>query len=102
MQVLCNCGPATVLAILYIFDCGIGELPVDFSESYHASWLAMGVLGTFAAACGDTWSSELGSVVSSQPVLITTLKPVPRGQYEIHGREERFCARVYDVLSSLF
>jgi uncharacterized membrane protein len=80
IQVLCNCGPATLLAILYILDCGLGELPIDFNDNYHASWLAMGVLGTFAAACGDTLSSELGSVISSQPYLITTLKPVPRGE----------------------
>ncbi|XKL65767.1 hypothetical protein PGB90_009187 [Kerria lacca] len=80
VQVLCNCGPAALLAIIYILDCGSGEIPVDFDSNYHASWLSMSILGTFAAACGDTWSSELGSVIrSAQPVLITNFKPVPRG-----------------------
>lgn len=38
--------------------------------------------GSFAAACGDTWSSELGSVMSNkQPVLITNFKTVPKGNY---------------------
>ncbi|XP_065200158.1 transmembrane protein 19 [Planococcus citri] len=80
VQVLCNGGAPTFMAVLYIIDCGVGETPIDFDNSYHASMISMAVLGSFAAACGDTWSSELGSVIqSAQPVLITNLKPVPRG-----------------------
>ena len=40
----------------------------------------MAVLGAVACCNGDTWASELGSVLTnSQPVLITSLRPVPRG-----------------------
>lgn len=49
IQVLCNCGPATLIAIMYMLDCGIGELPLDFNLNYHASWLSMGVLGNYFA-----------------------------------------------------
>lgn len=100
----------TLLAVIYILDCGVGETPIDFENNYHASMISMGVLGkylfikrenyisviifydcwlfvylgSFAAACGDTWSSELGSVIrTAQPVLITNLKPVPRGEMNL-------------------
>ena len=36
--------------------------------------------GSLACCNGDTWASELGSVLSSSPPrLITTLQPVPKG-----------------------
>jgi hypothetical protein len=41
-----------------------------------ASLMAIGVLSCCA---GDTWAIEVGSVVSSTPILITTLKRVPPG-----------------------
>lgn len=80
VQVLCNGGVATELAILYMIDRGCGELPVDFARNYSATWLAMGILGALSCSCGDTLASELGTVVgSSKPRLITNLEVVPKG-----------------------
>lgn len=44
IQVLCNGGMATQLAILYLLDCGSGEHPINFSEDYRSSWLGIAVL----------------------------------------------------------
>ena len=80
LQVLCNGGMALELSLLYLLDVGSADLPVDFRSDYRASWLSVAVLGAVACCNGDTWASELGSVLtSSQPVLITTLRSVPRG-----------------------
>lgn len=80
LQVLCNGGMATELSLLYLLDVGSADLPVDFRHHYRASWLGMGILGALACCNGDTWASELGSVLSkNDPILITTLKKVPRG-----------------------
>lgn len=45
IQVLCNGGMATQLALLYILDVGCGELPIDFKRFYRPSWLSIGILG---------------------------------------------------------
>ena len=68
------------LALLYLLDCGSGERPIDFLTQYRCSWLGVGILGAFACCNGDTWASEIGSVVGSgDPFLITSRKRVPRG-----------------------
>jgi len=80
LQVICNGGMAFELALLYLLDIGSMDLPVDFRHHYRASWLEVAVLGAIACCNGDTWASELGSVLSrADPFLITTFKPVPRG-----------------------
>jgi len=80
LQVLCNGGMATELSLLYLLDIGSSDLPVDFRQHYRASWLGCAVLGALSCCNGDTWASELGSVLArGQPVLITTLQRVPRG-----------------------
>ncbi|XP_012282478.1 transmembrane protein 19 isoform X1 [Orussus abietinus] len=80
IQVLCNGGMATQLALLYLLDIGYGERPIDFDKDYRNSWLSIGILGATACCNGDTWASELGTVVgSSDPFLITSRKRVPRG-----------------------
>ncbi|OAD58671.1 Transmembrane protein 19, partial [Eufriesea mexicana] len=80
IQVLCNGGMATQLALLYLLDVGSSEQPIDFDKYYRSSWLSVGILGAFACCNGDTWASEIGTVCgNSDPFLITTLKRVPRG-----------------------
>jgi len=80
LQVLCNGGMAFELSLLYLLDIGSSDLPVDFRHQYRASWLGVAVLGALACCNGDTWASELGSVLAKQdPFLITTFHKVPRG-----------------------
>ncbi|CAB3261323.1 unnamed protein product [Arctia plantaginis] len=80
VQVLCNGGMATQLALLYLLDVGASERPIDFVQDYRASWLTVGVLAVFASCNGDTWASELGTVFSySKPYLVTNFKKVPKG-----------------------
>lgn len=80
IQVLCNGGMATQLALLYLLDVGSGERPIDFDKEYRSSWLSIGIVGAFACSNGDTWASELGTVIgTSDPFLITTRKRVPKG-----------------------
>lgn len=80
IQVICNGGVAAEMAILYMIEIGITESAIDFRNNYVSSWLSIAVLASIAGANGDTWASELGAVFSKgDPVLITSLKPVPRG-----------------------
>lgn len=43
-QALCNAGMAAQLALLYLVDCGSGDRPIDFINSYRSSWLAIAIL----------------------------------------------------------
>lgn len=80
VQVFCNGGVPTELALLYMIEVGPGEIPIDFSKQYSASWMCLSLLGALACSSGDTWASEVGPVLSqSQPRLITTWKEVPAG-----------------------
>ncbi|XP_055693631.1 transmembrane protein 19 [Lutzomyia longipalpis] len=80
IQVLCNAGMGLQLSFLYLIDCGPGERPIDFGPLYRSSWLGIALLSSFACSNGDTWASELGSVLNkADPFLITTRKRVPRG-----------------------
>lgn len=80
VQVFCNGGVPTELALLYMIEVGPGEMPIDFGKQYSASWMCLSLLGALASSTGDTWASEVGPVLSqSKPRLITTWKEVPAG-----------------------
>lgn len=86
IQVFCNGGVPTELALLYMIEVGAGEMPVDFTMQYSASWMCLSLLGALACSTGDTWASEVGPVLSkSQPRLITTWKEVPAGEERGHA-----------------
>ncbi|XP_008109159.1 transmembrane protein 19 isoform X1 [Anolis carolinensis] len=79
VQVFCNGGVPAELALLYMIENGPGEIPVDFSKQYTASWMCLSLLGALACCAGDTWASEIGTVMNQEPRLITTWKKVPVG-----------------------
>lgn len=81
VQVVCNGGVPFQFALLYMLEKGIAEdNPINFVHDYYGSWFATGVLGSIATSNGDTWASELGSILGSRsPLLITTFRRVPTG-----------------------
>lgn len=80
VQVFCNGGVPTELALLYMIEVGPGEIPIDFGKQYSASWMCLSLLGALACSTGDTWASEVGPVLSkTKPWLITTWEEVPTG-----------------------
>ncbi|KAF2860968.1 hypothetical protein K470DRAFT_257320 [Piedraia hortae CBS 480.64] len=64
-QVFCNAGFACLLSLLHVW--GGWDL------------LVLGIVVHYAAVASDTFSSELGILAVQTPVLITSLKRVPRG-----------------------
>lgn len=81
LQVFCNGGIPTEIALLYMIENGPGEIAINFSKQYTASWMCLSLLGALACSSGDTWASEVGSVASKrQPRLITTWEKVPIGK----------------------
>ena len=80
-------GPAQVLACsvigiliqtIHFIYCG-KERSIDFEESQLASSLTCALIAHYATNLADTLSSELGILSKSDPILITSLKRVPRG-----------------------
>ena len=76
---ICNGGVAAAASVLYLIEVGSGERAVDFAHDFNASVFSMALLGSLACSSGDTWASEIGSVFSNQPRLVTTWRKVPVG-----------------------
>ena len=81
VQVVCNGGVASVGALLYLAEVGMTELPLRAPHGVPdtPSLLSLSVLAALSCSCGDTWASEVGSVIGGKPRLITSWKPVPMG-----------------------
>ncbi|RUS77805.1 hypothetical protein EGW08_014422 [Elysia chlorotica] len=80
IQVVSNGGPASVFAILFMWEVGSVCLPVNFARFYTASWYAIAVMACLACASGDTFASSIGVVSGKKdPIHIIKLKRVPRG-----------------------
>jgi len=85
LQVLANGGIPTLFVILSFMvnksdrDVSLAKCFQNrcFDQRFHH--LIIGALCALSAACGDTFSSELGMLSNQQPRLITTWKKVPRG-----------------------
>ncbi|KAJ2805440.1 hypothetical protein H4S07_004020 [Coemansia furcata] len=79
-QVLCNGGMGAVISIVYQYNFD-GRRPEEMSleERKLMTLLIWGYIGFYSCCAADTWASELGTLSSDWPVLITTLKQVPPG-----------------------
>ncbi|KAH9307209.1 hypothetical protein KI387_035120 [Taxus chinensis] len=79
MQVLVNSSIATALALGVAYLTGWNDICLNSEKAPLVTGLIGGILGHYACCNGDTWSSEIGVLSSSQPRLITTFKHVPHG-----------------------
>ena len=74
---------ATVAALLYVHDAGYGERALNLvprlCDPSASTIAALACLSSLACCCGDTWASEVGSVIGGTPRLITNWRVVPKG-----------------------
>ena len=77
----CNGFVICIASILCVFESGIGEHPLIFNSPtpHRFTLYCMAGMAAVACCCGDTWASEIGTVVGGEPRLITSGKKVPRG-----------------------
>lgn len=80
---ICNGGVASVCSLVYLIMVGMIELPLNYhpiSGSLNTpSILSIAILAALSCSCGDTWASEVGSVIGGKPRLITSFRHVPTG-----------------------
>ena len=102
VQVLANSACASLLILVHVWRDGVhfstttgpvsstspvtGTKPQATATAFEAecrgfgtSLLLAGIVSNYAAVAADTLSSELGILSSASPVLITSLRKVPRG-----------------------
>lgn len=74
IQVFANSIVATLLIVLHM----AARSNVS-TRCWSKDHLIVGIVAQYAAVTADTWSSELGILSTSNPILITTLRPCPKG-----------------------
>ncbi|KAJ2362409.1 hypothetical protein IW150_007013 [Coemansia sp. RSA 2607] len=79
-QVLCNGGVGSLISLMYQYNFN-GCKPEDLTADQRRLMvlLTWAYIGFYSCCAADTWASELGTLSSNWPILITTLKPVPPG-----------------------
>ena len=92
----CNGGIAAEFCLLYLIETGCKETLIDFTGHYMQSWFSVATLGALCCACGDTFSSEIGSVFGSGKYarLITSFKKVPRGKNRTFSKHCMFITEI--------
>lgn len=75
---VCNGGVASLCALIYLVVVGMRESPLRVPPDMP-SLLSLAVLAALSCSCGDTWASEIGSVIGGKPRLITSWSLVPTG-----------------------
>ncbi|KAJ8478190.1 hypothetical protein OPV22_021917 [Ensete ventricosum] len=88
IQVLSNSIIATILVVIFARITQGHDRCLDSKDSTVVTALLGGIVGHYACCNGDTWSSELGMLSSTQPRLITTFKKVRKGTnggVTVHG-----------------
>lgn len=84
VQVFANSACASILVLCHVWLYGLDSntsacLGGTDDKSRTAGLLLMGIMSNYAAVAADTLSSELGILSKTNPVLITSLRTVPRG-----------------------